>query len=390
VDVDLLRGSPIGQVVPISGVDQGTGERYEHSAYMPDPLPDTVSLATPTWLLVARAEAALGRLDEASRHVPEPALLRRPALRREAQSTSALEGTYAALEAVLAPEVEERDTLAPEIRETLNYVVAAEAGFRSVAENPLTLIGLGELQRLLVHGTSGEHSDAGGLRDRQVVIGAPGARIVEARFVPPPPGDQLRGGVEQWLAWVGNRGHQLSPVVRAALAHYQFETLHPFSDGNGRIGRLLIVLQLMREGVLSEPILVVSPSFEARRAEYQDGLLDLSATGNWDAWVGFFARGVAAGADATRRSIEDLLAWRDEAITNVRRARTSGVAERLAGELIGAPILTASQVARRHGVTHQGAMNALRRLAELGLLDETEQRGRRVFVARAVIRILTR
>ena len=146
----------------------------------------------------------------------------------------------------------------------------------------------------------------------------------------------------------------------------------------------------MREGVLSEPILVVSPWFEARRAEYQDGLLDLSATGNWDAWVGFFARGVAAGADATRRSIEDLLAWRDEAITNVRRARTSGVAERLAGELIGAPILTASQVARRHGVTHQGAMNALRRLAELGLLDETEQRGRRVFVARAVIRILTR
>jgi Fic family protein len=390
VDVDLLRASPIGGVVPISGFDQCTGENYEHWAYMPDPLPRTISLDTPTWSLVARAEAALGRLDQASRQVPAPALLRRPALRREAQSTSALEGTYAAFEDVLAPEVEERETLPLEIRENLNYVVAAEAGVRSVAEHPLTLTGLGALQRLLVHGTPGEHGDAGGLRDRQVVIGAPGSRIVEARFVPPPPGDQLRGGVEQWLAWVGDPGDQLSPVVRAALAHYQFETLHPFSDGNGRIGRLLIVLQFMREDVLSEPILVVSPWFEARRSEYQDGLLELSTTGNWDAWVRFFAQGVAAGADSTRRSVEELLAWRDDAIAKVRQARVSGVAERLAGELIGAPVLTAGQVAHRHGVTHQGAMNALRRVVDLGLLEETEQRGRRVFVAPDVVRILAR
>lgn len=390
MNVDVLRESPIGQVVPISGFDQRTGERYEHWAYVPDPLPDTVSLATPTWSLVARAEAALGRLDEASRHVPEAALLRRPALRREAQSTSALEGTYAAFEDVLAPEVEERETLPLEIRENLNYVAAAEAGFRAVADRRLTLTELGELQRLLVHGTLGEHGDAGGLRDRQVVIGAPGSRVTEARFVPPPPGDQLRAGVERWLAWVADRESPLSPVVRAALAHYQFETLHPFSDGNGRIGRLLIVLQLIQDDVLSEPILVVSPWFEARRGDYQDGLLGLSVTGNWDEWVGFFARGVVAGADATRRSIESLLAWRDEAIENVRRARISGVAERLAGELIGAPVLTAGQVAHRHGVTHQGAMNALRRLAELGLLEETERRGRRVFIASAVVHILSR
>ena len=200
----------------------------------------------------------------------------------------------------------------------------------------------------------------------------------------------VRAGVEQWLAWVADRESPLSPVVRAALAHYQFETLHPLSDGNGRIGRLLIILQLMQDEVLSEPILVVSPWFEARRVDYHDGLLGLSVTGNWDEWVGFFARGLAAGADATRRSIESLLAWRDDAIENVRRARISGVAERLAGELIGAPVLTAGQVAHRHGVTHQGAMNALRRLAGLGVLEETEQRGRRVFIAPAVVHILSR
>jgi Fic family protein len=390
MDVDLIRRSPIGHVVPISGFDRRTGEHYEHWAYIPDPLPASVDLRTPTWSRVAQAEAALGRLDEASRQVPEPSLLRRPALRREAQSTSALEGTYAAFEDVLAPEVEERETLRLEVRESLSYVVAAEEGFRWVAERPLTLGVLGEIQRLLVQGTPGEHGDAGGLRDRQVVVGAPGSRVVDARYVPPPPGDQLRAGVEQWLAWVEERREELSPVVRAALAHYQFEALHPFSDGNGRIGRLLIVLQLMRDRVLSEPILVVSPWFEARRARYQDTMLALSVTGKWDEWVSFFARGVAAGADATRRSIEGLVAWREEAIATVRRARTSGVAERLAGEIIGAPVLTAGRVAERHGVSHQGAMNALRRLVELGLLEESERRGRRVFIAPAVIRILTR
>lgn len=390
MDIDLIRRSPIGSVVPISGFDQRTGEEYRHAAYLPAPLPTEVVLSSATWTGVARAEVALARLDEASRQLPEPSLLRRPALRREAQSTSALEGTYAPIEDVLVPEVEERETLPLELRENLNYVVAAEEGFRWVADRPMTRALLGELQRLLVHGTPGEHGDAGGLRDRQVVIGAPGSRVVDARFVPPPPGDQLRAGVDQWLEWVAEPPAALPPVVRAALAHYQFETLHPFSDGNGRIGRLLIVLQLMRDRVLSEPILVVSPWFEARRREYQDGLFALTVTGNWNDWVDFFAQGVAAGAESTRRTIEELLAWRDRAIETVRRAGTSGVAERLAGELIGAQALTAGQVAHKHAISHQGAMNALRRLATLGLVEEAQRRGRRVFLAPSVVEILTR
>jgi len=390
MDVEVVRRSPIGDVVRINGFDQRTGEEYDHWAYVPDPLPETVDLAAATWTVVARAEAALARLDEASRQLPDPSLLRRPALRREAQSTNALEGTYAPLEDVLVPEVEERETLPLEVRENLNYVVAAEDGFHWVADRPITKGMLGNLQRVLVHGTPGEHSDAGGMRDRQVVIGAPNSRVVDARFVPPPPGDLLEAGVDQWLEWIGIAPENLSPVVRAALAHYQFETLHPFSDGNGRIGRLLVVLQLMRDGVLLEPILLVSPWFEARRTDYQDGLLNLTVSGDWNAWVSFFAHGVEAGAHSTREKIEDLLAWRDEAIATVRGAGSSGVPERLAGELIGAPGLTAGQVAERHGITHQGAMNALRRLTALGLLDETERRGRRVFVASAVIRILAR
>jgi Fic family protein len=392
MDVGLIRQLPLGQVVPISGFDQRSGEEYAHWAYLPDPLPTQpdLDLSTATWRTVTRAEAALARLDEASNQIPEPALLRRPSLRREAQSTSALEGTFAPFEEVLEPDVEERETLPVELRENLNYVVTAEEAFAWIAERPITRAFLGQLQLTLVKGTPAEHSDAGGLRDRQVVIGAPGTRVVDARFVPPPPGDQLRAGVDDWLGWIASPPEEYPPIVRAALAHYQFETLHPFSDGNGRIGRLLIVVQLMRDGVLSEPLLVVSPWFEQRRTNYQDELLKLTVTGKWDSWVSFFSEGVAAGAARTRRNIETLLGWRDEAIRTVRRARSSGVPERLASELIGAPVLTAGNVARRHNITHQGAMNALRRLAELGLLEEhSRSNGRRVFRAPAVIQILS-
>jgi Fic family protein len=146
----------------------------------------------------------------------------------------------------------------------------------------------------------------------------------------------------------------------------------------------------MREGLLREPILVVSPWFEARRREYQDGLLRLSQTGDWDAWIQFFATGVGASADGFRERIDQLLAWRDMALAKVREAGISGVAERLAAEVIGTPVLTARTVRRNHQVSHQGAMNALRRLAELDLVHETERRGRKTFIAEEVVALLGR
>lgn len=388
MDIDAIKQSPIGRLVPIAGFDPRTGREYDHWAFVPKAIPQEVALSAATWTQIAAAEAALGRLDEVSQQVPEPALLRRPALRREAQSTSALEGTFAPFEDVLAPDLEDRGQLPLEVHEILNYVVAAEEGFHWVRERPLTSGVIGQLQRVLVRGTPDKQSDAGRVRDRQVVVGPRDGPVHEARFVPPPPGDELRAGFEQWVEWVGHPPSDLPPVARGALAHYQFETLHPFSDGNGRIGRLLIVLQFMGDGVLREPILVVSPWFEARRREYQDALLGLSRTGDWNAWVHFFAEGVAAAADGTRERIEALLAWRDQALEAVRGAGISGVAERLAGELIGAPVLTASRVAHDHEISNQGAMNALRRLAHLGLLREGRRRGRPAFFADRVIQLL--
>jgi Fic family protein len=389
MDLEALRASPIGRLVPVSGTDGRTGQHYDYFAYLADPLPEAVDLSPATWAVVVRAEAALARLDEAARQIPEPALLRRPALRREAQSTSALEGTFAPLPDVLESDVEDRAQLSLEVREILNYVVAAEEAFAWVTDRPLTSSFMGNLQRILVHDTPGEQSDAGGLRDRQVLIGTRDAPIEDARFIPAPFGDQLKAGFERWVDWVNVADRDLPTVVQAALAHYQFETLHPFSDGNGRIGRLTIVLQLMRQRILKHPILVLSPWFEARRTEYQDALLMLSQTGDWDTWVRFFATGVGAAASTTHERIDQLLSWQQAALSQVREAGITGIAERIAGELAGTPILQAGQVASQHGLSHQGAMNALRRLAELGLVAERTRKGRVTFHADAVIKLLS-
>lgn len=388
MDVDAVRGSPIGDLVAISGTDARTGEAYDHWAFVPKPLPRKVPLESDTWLVVVEAEAALARLDQAGRQIPNSALLLRPALRREAQSTSALEGTFAPFEDVLESEIDERAEIPETLREVLNFVVAAEQGFDWIRERPFSVSFLAELQRLLVRNTPSEHEDAGRIRTKQVVIGPRGSTVRDCRFVPPPPGVILDSDVDSLIGWINDPPAAMPRVVRAALAHYQVETLHPFSDGNGRIGRLLIVLQLLRDGSLREPLLVVSPWFEARRAEYQDGLLELSRSGNWDTWVRFFSRGVTAAADSTRVRVDELLRFADDARETVRGARISGVAERVAGELIGAPILTARVIATQHDVTHQGAIDALRRLVQAGLLRERVRRGRSVFVCDRVVEIL--
>ncbi|MFZ1154447.1 MAG: Fic family protein [Solirubrobacteraceae bacterium] len=389
MDPVALGDSPIGSLLRIDGVDGRTGESYESFAYLPHPLPQSIELTPATWTAVARTEADLARLDQAARHIPEPKLVRQSMIRREAHSTSALEGTFAPFEDVLASDLDERADLSLEMREILNYIVMATQAFGWIEERPITVGMLCSLQRILVDSTPSKLGDAGGIRDRQVYIGARDAPIELARFVPPPPGDQLTAGVEQWTAWVAESQAEMPAVVQAALAHYQFETLHPFSDGNGRIGRLVIVLQLMRLGVLKDPLLVVSPWFEARRERYQDELLALTRSGDWNRWVSFFAAGLGASAVSTRERVDALLGWRDNTLGRVRAAGISGVAERVAGELIGAPTVRAGQVAARHGVTHQGAIRALRRLAELDIVLERARNGGVVFTATDVIELLS-
>jgi Fic family protein len=369
--------------------DPASGEQVDGQAFLPSPLPRDLTLSTGTWTEVNRATASLARLDGAARLIPNPALLRQPTIRREAQSTSALEGTYAPYADVLA--ADERSTnLSADLREVLNFERMAELAFSWPDERQLPTPLLSELHGGLARATAGELSDAGALRDRVVVIGARGRPLDAARFVPPPPGDQLRAGVESLLEWVSNPP-DLPTVVQAALTHYQFETLHPFSDGNGRLGRLLVIVQLLRGAVIREPLLVVSPWVEARRELDQDALLELSCGGDWDRWVAFFATGVGAAAEDSRKKVEGLVELQERLRSRVQESGRRGAAERLAADLVGKPFVSRTQVVRDYGLSGQGAANAIRALVELGLLKPAGFRapgGAETFMAPEVISVL--
>lgn len=385
-----------GSLVPISGTDPVLGA-WEHRAFLPDPLPAEMPPLSPaTYMAVADARAALAALDSTARQLPNPALLRLPTLRREAQSTSALEGTYAPLSDVLV--ADEDNPSSAELVEVLNYVRMANVGFGRIAEgHALTLPLLSELQGILMRGTP-LHAVSGRLRDGHVVIGRradaePTAFPVRAaRFVPPPPGFALETGLRDAIDWIrADHTGRIDPVVAAAMSHYQFETLHPFRDGNGRLGRFLIVLHLQLAGILSEPTLTVSPWFEARRPEYYDRLLSVSTEGDWDGFVAFFALGLRAAADRTRTQMVGLVRVQAELKERVRASALRADSAHLVVDLaVANPSFTVRKVEGELGLSYARANKLVGQLVDLEILDVVNANayGRRFF-APGVIDVLT-
>lgn len=350
----------------------------------------TVPLEERTYKLVSEADRAIGRLDAGVHRLPDPALLVRPALRREAVATSALEGTYSTLEAVLEGDYLETNRRSAAVAEILNYVEASELAFAVINERPLSVGLLSDLQKIIVKGTPGEGPDSGRLRDGQVYIGERSLGIEASRFVPSPPGDQLEAGVREWERWI-NAADDIPLLVKAAVGHYQFETLHPYSDGNGRLGRLIVSLQLVMAGALRYPILNLSSWLEPRKEEYKDALLAVSRTGNLDEWIQFFCQAVAAQADDACRRIDELQQVRLEFLELVRKDRARGVVLEIVEDLIGYPVLTASQAASLHQVTYPPANSALKRLERLGIVRElTGRTYGRVYACERVMKIVDR
>ncbi len=384
-----------GAFVPIHGTDPQLGE-WSHSAFMPEPLPSECPVLTPeTYLVVLKARAALAALDATARQLPNPTLFRSPALRREAQSTSALEGTYAPLSDVLTADEDAPAT--PELTEVLNYVTMANFGFDRVASGqPISVSLLNELHALLMRGTP-LAAASGSVRDRQVVIGRRaeadpfGFPVHAARFVPPPASPELERRVRDLSDWMRvDHSSRIDPVVAAAMAHYQFETLHPFHDGNGRVGRYLIVLHLQSQGLLEEPTLTVSPWFEARRPGYYDSLLGVSTRGDWDGFVRFFAQGIAVAADTTKRQMLALARVQEQLDQQVRdstlRART---AHELVQFAVANPSFTVRRAAAALGLSYGRANTLVSQLAELGILKLLQPGdAHRRFYAPSVLRVL--
>jgi Fic family protein len=310
-------------------------------------------------------------------------------LRREAQSTSALEGTYTPLDEVLAADFIDEARRSAELREVMNYVVAADRALELIKVRPICLNMLCELQAILVRSTRGEMFDSGKLRSKQVFIGERELGIEQSRFVPPPEGQRLLEGFTDWEKWI-NAVDDMPLVVKAAVGHYQFETLHPFSDGNGRLGRLVVVLQLIQADTLAYPVINLSPWLKRRKEQYKNLLLDVSATGRYDPWIQFFSTAIQAQAQDMVQRIEELLEAREELLSRVR-ANTRGFALDIVEDLIGYSSVTPSALAKLHGVQYKTANDAIRRLEDLGVLRQmTRASYGRIFVCPQVSAIVLR
>ena len=344
-------------------------KEWHYWAYLPHDLPAMPTLAPHALALSAKAAAAVARLDEAVAQLPRPEILVRPVIRKEAKSTAALEGTYASFQDVLEADFLEERQMSSEQREIRNYVEATEAACAEIDERGITRSFLGQLQQMIVRGTPGDTSDAGDIRPYQVAIGPKDRPIEEARFVPCPPGDQLEAGVQAWEQWVA-ADSDLLVVAKVAIAHYQFETLHPYSDGNGRLGRLVSILQLIKAGELRWPVLNIAPWFESHRDLYQQGLMNVTLTGDFNPWVELFAYAVELQARQGLKKIQELLALRDEMVGELRARGFRGSAIEIAEILIGYPVIDVRTASNLIHKTFEATNVAIGKLVEHGFLEE--------------------
>ena len=381
MDVKLFQNAPFGKLVPISGSLPG-GRSWDHWAFLPDPLGEaSPELSGRAYRHVGEARAALAALDATAQRLPNPRLFRSSTFRLEAQSTAALEGTYEPLARVLAADSD--DVQDPSLREVLNYVIVAEVAFDNAEDGRgWSLSTLEDLQAMLVRGTSSEREHSGQIRPVQVVIGrregAPPGEIPikAARYVPPPPGPDLEARLRDLMSWMqADHTGQIDPVVASAMAHYEFEALHPFHDGNGRLGRLLIVLQLYASGVLIEPTLSVSTWFEARRSEYYDALLGVSTEGDWSTWIEFFARGLAESAEAARTRMLALAAVQADLKARLQATRIRTANARLLIDFaVGQPTFTVAQTAKALDIGNAGAKKLIDSLVSHEILAPYDDR----------------
>jgi len=350
-------------------VQQPAGYR----AFIPAPLPPKppVDLGGPLRALLSEADYALGRLDGAVLTLPNPDLFVFMYVRKEAVLSSQIEGTQSSLQNLLAAEAHLFDPDAPvDVAEVVNYVKAMNHGLDRLTQLPVSMRLIREIHAVLMKGVRGGRLTPGELRTSQNWIGPAGCTLREATFVPPPPHEvpQALSDLERFL-------HSESPLpvlVQVGLAHAQFETIHPFLDGNGRVGRLLIAFLLTERKLLARPVLYLSHYFKRHRAEYYDRLQAVRDTGDWEGWLAFFLRGVTeVGGEATRTAAA-ILGMREDCRSRIteRLGRAAGNGHRVMDKLFDHPIVTVATVRTWLDVTPAGANNLVNRLVDAGLLRE--------------------
>jgi len=380
---------PTRFVAPSVGTVVKTPGRHGFYSFIPAAMPRTLALDPQTVLSLSEADTALGRLAGAGRLLPNPHILVEPYITQEAVASSRIEGTQASMAEVFqAAAIGGDSPEGTDVREVRNYIEAMNRGLARLSELPLCLRLIREIHGVLMRGVRGRERQPGEFRMSPNWIGSPNDRPDTAMFVPPP-SEHLGTALADLEGFMNEDDMPLPALVRCALLHYQFETIHPFLDGNGRMGRLLIVLYLVEKGRLPMPLLYTSSYFEQHRREYYERLQAVRERGELQEWLQFFLTAVAVEATDALAKAENLADLRERYRRDLASSRSR--AHEVVDLMITNPVVTVRRVQQGLDITQPGAQNLINSLHDRGWLRPSPQRGpsgRRYWIATEVAEVL--
>ncbi|BAE85121.1 Fic family protein [Desulfitobacterium hafniense] len=364
-----------------------TGE-LQYRSFLPYPLPPSppIELDEETIKLLAKANRSIGILEGMSRQIPDIDLFVSMYVRKEALLSSQIEGTQATLDDILDPNIEENTN--QNVADVINYIKASQYGSARLAELPLCNRLLKEIHEILMQDVRGGEKSPGEFRSSQNWIGPAGSTLRDARYIPPHPEDMLEAmsDLEKFI----NSEDELDPLIKIALIHYQFETIHPFLDGNGRIGRLLIALYLINQNLLSHETLYISYFLKRNRIEYYDRLTEVRSKGNFEQWLKFFLLAAYESAQDAIDTIERILKLHYKNVEVVKNTgKASKTVMKVFNYLESSPIIDIKKTSVALELSFNTVSNAVNKLVELGILKQTENvRRSRVFAYEEYLEIL--
>ena len=383
MDVEKFKNSPAGRILRTD---------RDYYAFVPNPLPPEIQYTKELVNLLSEAALELGNLNGIGAMLPNPDLLIIPYVRREAVLSSRIEGTQTSLSELFyfeaqRKEEQKKQAQKTDVLEVLNYVKAMDYGIKRLRELPLSLRLIREIHGILMKGVRGQHMAPGEFRRSQNWIGPAGCTLNEATFVPPPVNEmnQALGDFEKFL----HERENFPGLLQCTLIHYQFEAIHPFLDGNGRIGRLLITLFLCERQHLSYPLLYLSAFFEKYRNEYYDRLLAVSQRGEWKEWVRFFLRAVVTQSQDAIKNSQAILKLLEVYKERIHQKRPSGYVLKLLDEIFKNPYISIPGVAQKLKTSYHTAKAAVKKLIEAKILFEITDKFRgKVYCAKELLDLL--
>ncbi|KYC54257.1 MAG: Fic/DOC family protein [Candidatus Methanofastidiosum methylothiophilum] len=371
-----------GKVVQVDGVN---GDQY--NVFIPNPLPPNIEFDEELVLILSRAEEKLGKLSGVCLTLPSPNLLIIPYLRKEAIMSTRIEGTRISMQEVLLSEAKEREEKTKDAQEVVNYINTVNYALTKIEKSPINVELIKEMHKVLMEGVRGDEKAPGEFREVQNWIGSELSKVSDANFVPPNP-EAVPKLMEDLIEYL-NTEHNVPVLVRCALMHYQFETIHPFCDGNGRIGRSLITVYLCKKKKIIKPLLYISEFFEKHRLEYNELLLKTGQTGKFEGWIKFFLKAVEVQSEDASVRAHKLLYLRESYRKRVQREAQSSDILNIIDYLFSNPFITVKRAQHILDVTYPTGKKYVEKLVEYEILKETNRLQReKTFVAYEIYEII--